>query len=551
MGSFFDLAVMTVSSAPGTTANIPLGSAAVIGGVTYVSFAVAGATNGTVLDYSILDPINSGSEIGFATYSSTNGTLLINRTPTVSTNGSSFINASSGVLVRASPRAESLPNLTTATNAFVGSIGAGSTITPLALYDLQLAGVSVAPANVPQHFRAVSSGSFVQFAGHTFANQGTLFRGYMAGGVSSAPANAAANTQIVNFSAVGYGGGAFNNPAARFSMRTLNAQSSIDNSGYMAFGVTPAGTTVVTDVVTIGTTGATLAVTGSVTVSASATVAGAFQGSSSVTVGTSLTVGGTAQIAGAATFNGTTQFNGTNTVSANLTQNGGTLTVTNGTVQTFAASTTPGSGDVAINSNVGSSGTIQNSPLTGMPGWFISTDTGPAGLSLHRAGAYAINFGLNPGNYMAAGGWSDGTGVLRFQLGAGGDLILPYGVGVGGTNPVQSGDVRALSTAKAWVRFSGNGGVSVSSSFQVSSVTRSSVGVYVVNFTTALADTAYMFQIGLSNADSAGTRNGCIAQTFTIATGSLTFQCVSNTANGNSFSVTQTDNSFINVAIFR
>ena len=51
------------------------------------------------------------------------------------------------------------------------------------------------------------------------------------------------------------------------------------------------------------------------------------------------------------------------------------------------------------------------------------------------------------------------------------------------TNPIRG-------SAKAWVYFDGNTGT-ITSSFNVSSVTRSAVGDYTINFTTAFTDANY------------------------------------------------------------
>lgn len=107
VSTLFDLTIMTVSSAFGTSTTIPLGSAATVAGVTYLSFSAAGATGGTTVDYSILDPVNGGSEIGQTVYTSSNNTLT-SRTPTKSTNGNAAITGSSGALIYCSPRAETL-----------------------------------------------------------------------------------------------------------------------------------------------------------------------------------------------------------------------------------------------------------------------------------------------------------------------------------------------------------------------------------------------------------------------------------------------------------
>ena len=109
MALLFDLAVMTVSGAPGTGSTINLGGAATLNGVTFLTFAQAGVPNGQPVDYSILDPGNGGCESGTATYSSS-GPSLVSRTPTVSSNSNAAINASSASIVRISPRAETLQN---------------------------------------------------------------------------------------------------------------------------------------------------------------------------------------------------------------------------------------------------------------------------------------------------------------------------------------------------------------------------------------------------------------------------------------------------------
>lgn len=120
MANLLNLAIMTVSSAPGTGATIGLSAAATINGTLFLTFAQAGAVNGTVLDYSILD--TGASEIGTATYSTT-GPSLTGRTPTSSTNSNAAINASAGALIYISPRTQTLPKLDipntfTSTNSF-------------------------------------------------------------------------------------------------------------------------------------------------------------------------------------------------------------------------------------------------------------------------------------------------------------------------------------------------------------------------------------------------------------------------------------------------
>lgn len=57
----------------------------------------------------------------------------------------------------------------------------------------------------------------------------------------------------------------------------------------------------------------------------------------------------------------------------------------------------------------------------------------------------------------------------------------------GSTNLTVSGK----NTAKAWVSFNGTGTVAIRSQFNVSSITDRGVGIYTVNFSSALADANY------------------------------------------------------------
>jgi hypothetical protein len=92
MASYFDLVRQSVASAPGTGGTISLSGAQ----TGWLTFALAGATNGQIVRYAIND--NGASEIGTATYSTT-GPSLTGRTPTQSTNGGAAINASAQAII--------------------------------------------------------------------------------------------------------------------------------------------------------------------------------------------------------------------------------------------------------------------------------------------------------------------------------------------------------------------------------------------------------------------------------------------------------------------
>lgn len=64
-------------------------------------------------------------------------------------------------------------------------------------------------------------------------------------------------------------------------------------------------------------------------------------------------------------------------------------------------------------------------------------------------------------------------------------------LGAGAVTESKLGSDQQQGLAKAWVNFNGTGTVAIRDSFNVSSVTDSDVGVYQVNFTTALADANY------------------------------------------------------------
>ena len=59
-------------------------------------------------------------------------------------------------------------------------------------------------------------------------------------------------------------------------------------------------------------------------------------------------------------------------------------------------------------------------------------------------------------------------------------------------------------SAKAWVKFDGNGSISGVTSYNVSSVVRNSTGNYTVNFTNSLADANYSTVMSNSNISSDG-----------------------------------------------
>ena len=111
-----------------------------------------------------------------------------------------------------------------------------------------------------------------------------------------------------------------------------------------------------------------------------------------------------------------------------------------------------------------------------------------------------------------------------------------------GTNSTSSTNC-IQGSAKAWVNFASSSGT-VSASYNVSSVTRSGVGLYIINFTSAFADTKYIPVIGgecIYGVTSVAVVNSNIATKSTTQLGII---CVNST-----FSLADLNN--INVAVFR
>jgi hypothetical protein len=93
---------------------------------------------------------------------------------------------------------------------------------------------------------------------------------------------------------------------------------------------------------------------------------------------------------------------------------------------------------------------------------------------------------------------------------------------------------------KAWVNFNGTGTPAIRASFNVSSITDDGIGIYTINFTTALTDVNYTAISG-----AGGTSSGHNTTLGTYATGSVKMQIRST------FDDTLSDDSIIGVAIFR
>jgi hypothetical protein len=73
--------------------------------------------------------------------------------------------------------------------------------------------------------------------------------------------------------------------------------------------------------------------------------------------------------------------------------------------------------------------------------------------------------------------------------------------------------------AKAWVSFSGNGSVTISQSFNISSITRTNTGQYTINFTTAMPNSGYSAVLGVLCVSSPYLSGGSIVSQSTSSLG--------------------------------
>ena len=78
-------------------------------------------------------------------------------------------------------------------------------------------------------------------------------------------------------------------------------------------------------------------------------------------------------------------------------------------------------------------------------------------------------------------------------------------------------------SAKAWVNFNGIGTPAIRRGFNVSSITDNGVGIYTVNFTTAMADGNYAVVIGSDAQVSNQLGNRVVNTSFTTTTGVRVF----------------------------
>jgi hypothetical protein len=96
--------------------------------------------------------------------------------------------------------------------------------------------------------------------------------------------------------------------------------------------------------------------------------------------------------------------------------------------------------------------------------------------------------------------------------------------GVASTPPTiqDSAGTQIGTFCRAWVSFNGTGTVAIRASFNVTSITDNGTGDYTVNFTTAMPDANYCYQLATTEQSGATGNNGINAQLPTaILAGSI------------------------------
>jgi hypothetical protein len=176
-----------------------------------------------------------------------------------------------------------------------------------------------------------------------------------------------------------------------------------------------------------------------------------------------------------------------------------------------------------------------------------TTGNGTGGGILITGSGYQTNpAGLLLGQYTStiaylqapAGGqidiWDDASNSIA-QFKDNGDFRFNSGYGTAG---VAYG-------CRAWVNFNGSGTVAIRASGNVSSITDNGTGNFTVNFSTAMPDANYSVAGSANNVGGVG-NNGLVALYTGVANPSTSSFTIFTLIGG-----TQTDNTYVNVAVFR
>jgi hypothetical protein len=143
-----------------------------------------------------------------------------------------------------------------------------------------------------------------------------------------------------------------------------------------------------------------------------------------------------------------------------------------------------------------------------------------------------------------------GSGANAITIDASQNVAMSAGQTIAGnltvTGSITGGSISVANSLKAWVNFNGTGTVAIRGSNNVTSITDGGIGVYTVNFTTAMTDANYVFSGIVTNFTG-----GFLSAVGMPAGGSLsTTSCLVNveySASGGTFY----DPTYCLIAVFR
>jgi hypothetical protein len=205
----------------------------------------------------------------------------------------------------------------------------------------------------------------------------------------------------------------------------------------------------------------------------------------------------TITLTGDVTGSGTGSFAAT--VAANAITNAKMATMADGTIKSNISGGSAAPSDNTITAVLDKLGATQGQILYRNATTWVPLAPGSAGQFLTTQGAAA-----NPNWSSGGAGTGTVTSVATAGLATGGPITASGTVTVTAVakSDQTTGTSNALavtplhqqdhdSAAKAWVKFTGSSGA-IAASYNVSSVTRSGTGTYIVNFTTAFATSDYV-----------------------------------------------------------
>jgi hypothetical protein len=201
--------------------------------------------------------------------------------------------------------------------------------------------------------------------------------------------------------------------------KTYNGVSPTANAtGFSVAGGTTSKTLTVSNTLSLsGTDGATLNIGGGGTLGSAAYTAALPAATTSVNGYLTSTDWNTFNGKQAAL--GFTPYNATNP--SGFITSAGTSAACSGNAATATTATTAtnlSGGSITTGTNTVSVGTVGGANTQ-----FMGNTTNPAVVSFHRAGAYAVNMGLDTDNVFRLGGWSDGSNVYRWTSDTSGNFV--------------------------------------------------------------------------------------------------------------------------------